>query len=406
MKNIFLNYFNIFFIVVFFPSFVTGMFLPNFIYLLFITINFFYNFEKIKIIIFNYRKISFLFILFYFLILLSSLSSNHVLHSLESSALYFTLLIYVSSIIVLFKNNKSYRIIFYLSGIIVFLIISLDALYELVYGHNFFGNSAFEGRLAGLFGDRWVIGRYIVFFLPILFGIFLMELDSLNKIVKFFSIFIFFISILVVFFSGERAAFISMTLYLCLLLIYLIGKVSYKMIFCFVLVFSIMIISPFMFDNTSKRLQDNFLKYLTNFDINENQYLAMYNSGYKIFSDNLILGSGPNNFRYTCSENKYYQSKYSCSTHPHNIPIQLLSEVGIFGFLLVYSVFIYFFYKSIQLVRSKVLNKNNFGIFSLQCSIIIYLWPLMISGNFFLSWYSYIFYLPIGIYLMYIENKD
>ena len=161
-----------------------------------------------------------------------------------------------------------------------------------------------------------------------------------------------------------------------------------------------------MFDNTSKRLQDNFLKYLTNFDINENQYLAMYTSGYKIFSDNLILGSGPNNFRYTCSENKYYQSKYSCSTHPHNIPIQLLSEVGIFGFSLVYSVFIYFFYKSIQLVRSKVLNKNNFGIFSLQCSIIIYLWPLMISGNFFLSWYSYIFYLPIGIYLMYIENKD
>ena len=135
-----------------------------------------------------------------------------------------------------------------------------------------------------------------------------------------------------------------MTFYLCLLLIYLIGKVSYKMIFCFVLVFSIMIISPFMFDNTSKRLQDNFLKYLTNFDINENQYLAMYNSGYKIFSDNLILGSGPNNFRYTCSENKYYQSKYSCSTHPHNIPIQLLSvswDIWIFiGLFCIYLFFI------------------------------------------------------------------
>ena len=405
MKNIFLNYFNITFIIIFFPSFVTGIFLPNIIYFFFITINVLFNLKKIQNIILSYRKISSLFILFNILILLSSLSSTNIIHSLESSALYFTLIIYVSSIVVLFKDNKFYRTLFYLSGITVFFIISLDALFELIYGFNFFGNYAFDGRLAGLFGDRWVIGRYIVFFLPILFCLYLMESDSFNKFIRYLSIFTFFISIFVVFFSGERAAFLSMIFYLSLLLIYILNKLSYKIILTFFIIFLTMIVSPFMFQDTSQRLQDNFIKYLTNFDINQNQYLAMYTSGYKIFSDNFILGSGPNNFRFICSDEQYYESKYSCSTHPHNIPIQLLSETGIFGFLLVYTTFIYFLYKSIQLIKSRVFNKNYLAIFSLQSSIIIYLWPLMVSGNFFLSWYSYIFYLPIGIYLMYIENN-
>lgn len=214
MKNIFLNYFNIFFIVIFFPSFVTGVFLPNFIYFLFISINILFNFHKIKLLIFTHKNISIMFIIFYLLLLTSSFLSNYIIHSLNSSLLYFTYIIYVAAIIILFFEKKFYRILFLICGVISFFIISLDGLYELVNDENLLGYYAFEGRIAGLFNERWVVGRYLTFFLPILFGVFLIEINSFNKTFKLFSISTFLLSILVVFFSGERAAFLSMILYL------------------------------------------------------------------------------------------------------------------------------------------------------------------------------------------------
>ena len=406
MKNIFLNYFNIFFIVIFFPSFVTGVFLPNFIYFLFISINILFNFHKIKLLIFTYKNISIMFIIFYLLLLTSSFLSNYIIHSLNSSLLYFTYIIYVAAIIILFFEKKFYRILFLICGVISFFIISLDGLYELVNDENLLGYYAFEGRIAGLFNERWVVGRYLTFFLPILFGVFLIEINSFNKTFKLFSISTFLLSILVVFFSGERAAFLSMILYLVFLIFYFIRKISFSKIIASTSFLIIFVITPFTFSETNKRLQDNFIKYLTNYDVNENQYYAMGSTAFKIFIDKPLIGAGPNNFRYSCSEDVYNISKYSCSTHPHNIPIQLLAETGILSFLIFYSVFIYFLIKSVILIKEKKFNNFSLGIYSIQCSIIIYFWPIMISGNFFLSWYGFIFYLPIGMYLMYIkENK-
>ena len=301
------------------------------------------------------------------------------------------------------KQKLNTIIVFSLIG---FLIISLDGLYELFNDENLLGYYAFEGRIAGLFNERWVVGRYLTFFLPILFGVFLIEINSFNKTFKFFSISTFLLSILVVFFSGERAAFLSMILYLVFLIFYFIRKISFSKIIASTLFLIIFVITPFTFSETNKRLQDNFIKYLTYYDVNANQYYAMGSTAFKIFIDNPLIGAGPNNFRYSCSEDVYNISKYSCSTHPHNIPIQLLAETGILSFLIFYSVFIYFLIKSVILIKEKKLNNFSLGIYSIQCSIIIYFWPIMISGNFFLSWYGFIFYLPIGMYLMYIkENK-
>ena len=125
-----------------------------------------------------------------------------------------------------------------------------------------------------------------------------------------------------------------------------------------------------------------------------------------MFIDNPILGIGPNNFRYICSEPLYNVSKWSCSSHPHNITFQLLSEIGIIGFGLVFSVFGYFLFKSIKIVISKKFSLKALGIYSLQCSIIIYLFPLMVTGNFFLSWYGFIYYLPISLFIIYSNKID
>ena len=55
-----------------------------------------------------------------------------------------------------------------------------------------------------------------------------------------------------------------------------------------------------------------------------------YKSAYKMFTNNVFVGVGPNMFRFECNNSKYYEPN-GCSTHPHNTYLQLLAETGIIG---------------------------------------------------------------------------
>ena len=70
------------------------------------------------------------------------------------------------------------------------------------------------------------------------------------------------------------------------------------------------------------------------------KHTEMYLSAYKMFLDHKIFGVGIKNFRNFCKTEKYMKNSQSCSTHPHNIYIQLLSETGIYW---IYFFIIYFF---------------------------------------------------------------
>ena len=104
-----------------------------------------------------------------------------------------------------------------------------------------------------------------------------------------------------------------------------------------------------------------------------------------------------------CLFRNYLLYKWSCSTHPHSTTFQVLAETGIFLFLHFFCLG-YFVYNIAILIFSKKSSQSTFGKYSLQCSIIIYLFPFMITGNFFLSWYGFIYYLPISLFMVY-SNK-
>lgn len=405
MINRFLNTFNFFFIILFFPSFVTGLFLPNLICGLFIFINLFFNVNKIKNLFLNYLFPSLLFILFYIIILISSILSDYTYHSLESSLLYFSYLLYSFSLIILLNDNDKFRKYFFLFGILTCLILSIDAFYEIFNGSNLIGLASIDGRIAGLFGSRWVLGRYLIYILPILVGIYFLEKEKFeNYKILIFITFIF--TSIIIIFSGERSAFIMFFMYLSMLFLFFLNKLPFvRLLQFFVLIIGLFIL-PFLFPETSERIKYKFVMYLTSTNYETNQYLSMFLTSWKMFIENPIFGIGPNAFRFSCSESIYYVSKWSCSTHPHNIFFQLLAEVGILGSIFVYSVLIYFILKSIKLVFSKNFSYSSFGIYSLKCSIILYLFPLMITGNFFLSWYGFIFYLPISLYVVYSNKLD
>ena len=400
MREKIINIYSYFFIILFFPSFVTGVFLPNLVCGIFVFMSLILNYQNLKELFFKYFLPSLCFIFFYILILISSIFSNHSIHSLESSALYFTYLIYILSLIKLFKYKEEFRKLFFLCGILTCFILSIDAFYEFANGSNVLGFSSIDGRIAGLFGDRWVLGRYLIYILPVLVGMYYLEKDKFDKYKYLFLITIILTSIVIIF-SGERAAFLLFFMYLLLIFTFFLNKLSKLQNFLILITIIFLITLPFLFSETSERIKDNFIIYLTSNDYEKNQYLSMFVTSWKMFVDNIFLGIGPNNFRYDCSNPIYNVSKWSCSTHPHSTFFQILAEVGILGFLIVYSVLGYFLYKSMTLVFSKSKSHKLFGIYSLQCAIIIYLFPMMITGNFFLSWYGFIYYLPISLFMVY-----
>lgn len=403
MVNKFFYYFNVIFIILFFPSFVTGIFLPNLICGLFIIVNCIFNFKKIKNLFLEYYKVSFLFTGFCVLIILSSIFSKNINHSLETSLLYFLFSIYTLSIVLLFIENIKFRKIFFLCGITTCIILSIDAFYELYSGTNILGYSSIEGRIAGLFGERWLIGRYLVYILPVIVGLYFLDIEYLKNYRLIFYFTIILVSIIIIF-SGERAAFLMLVIYSFMLLVFFLKKLPTTKLLIMIIFLTILFVSPFLFSESSERIKDNLILYLTSNDFEKNPYLSMFLSSWKMFIDNPILGVGPNNFRFLCSDSSYIVSVRSCSTHPHSITFQILAEIGIFGFIAVFSVFSYFFYKSFILASLKYYSNKALGFYSLQCSVLLYLFPFMITGNFFLTWYGFIFYLPIGLYMVYLRN--
>ena len=109
-----------------------------------------------------------------------------------------------------------------------------------------------------------------------------------------------------------------------------------------------------------------------------------YVSAYRMFKDYPIIGIGPKMFRKYCSEKKYKISDYSCTTHPHNFSIQLLSETGLFGFFTYISIYIFFIKDFIKLIFKREINKYYFP-FSTSIILNSYSFREVIERNHFLT---------------------
>ena len=128
----------------------------------------------------------------------------------------------------------------------------------------------------------------------------------------------------------------------------------------------------------------NFLSFLDGIFkrfIEGNLYFKLYKSGYAVFKNNPLFGVGNKNYRVeTCdTEKKDINPEYFCTTHPHQVYFEILSEHGIFGFLIILSII---FFLTFRLLRKILLSKNYIqaGAF---IYIIINLFPILPSGAFF-----------------------
>ena len=132
-----------------------------------------------------------------------------------------------------------------------------------------------------------------------------------------------------------------------------------------------------------------------------------YKSAYKIFLKNKTFGSGLKTFRNICKKPEFNPD--GCTTHPHNIIMQFLSELGLIGIIFYIIGFGYFLFKIINFFINKyyknILIEKSYQEIILVTAFLINLWPLSPSGNFFNNWISILTFLPIGFLIYYEDNK-
>ena len=133
----------------------------------------------------------------------------------------------------------------------------------------------------------------------------------------------------------------------------------------------------------------------------DNQYIRLYKSGYSVFKNYPFFGVGNKNYRVeTCKSNFDKQkSDYVCLTHPHQLYLELLSEHGLFGFIIILSIFFYLMFK---IFKSILLSRNYVQIGAFIFVLINFI-PILPSGSFFSDFTITLFWINFSI--MFACNK-
>ena len=408
-----LNLTNIFsYLIILLPFFlISGPFLSDLSISILAIASFFYL--RHKKFFYNYFFI--FFIIFWFLALSSSIFSDYKVLAFKSSLFYFRFCFFSLFVWWILEKDKKILEKIYFVLLFCFLILMFDSVFQYLNGSNIFNMEIIiKDRISSFFGDELIMGSYLMRIFPFFLALSFYFYRKKNH-EKFLLPSIFFIVMvqITIFLSGERTSFILFNFSILLFLIFLndFRKIRIFIFFTYLISLTILLTvdSPFkqrIIDTTLKQTQINELGYKKY--IFSKQYQEHYLSAWMMFKDHKLLGIGPRNFREICKQKKYNFSELTCSTHPHNIPLQLLSEVGIFGFIVYLIINIVVWYSLVKNLYSKILYKkkklNNFQI-SLLINIVILLWPISPSGNFFNNWLSITIYYPIGFLLWSLQNN-
>ena len=419
------------------PLIVTGPFLPDLLLSL-LSLWFFYHVFKTKKYHVFKNNFFYLFITFCLFCIFSSLMSDNIFLSFQSSLFYFRIGIFCLLITYLIEENRNILIYFFYSLIIMFSILILLALIEYTLELN-----PHPSRVSSLFGDELILGSYLSRLLPLIIALFYIKSNKTYLEKNLFLVFVA-LTYFSIFLSGERAAFFYVNLSLLFILFFI--RLNLKWIFSFIIIlltlFFILVLNTqidtgknlmarytnniyenmSLFVLTDKKLKDqpellenqpelleNQVKSTVVNCVNDKNRLKVFTCGHEslyltalnMFFDRPIIGHGPKMFRVKCGDSKYMEGVSPCMTHPHNFYIQLLAETGVIGFSFLLFLFLYLVFLSIKYFYYLFFKKkkifSNYHICLLAC-LLITTWPLIPNGNFFNNHLMMIYCLPLGFF--------
>ena len=297
---------------------------------------------------------------------------------------------------------------FLISLTLLLLFIIFDTWWQFFFDQDIFGFEKYsENRLTGPFKGNPEVGTWLakLILLPPLLLI-LYDKYKLQIHQNYFAYAFFIISTIVfltIFITGER---MQLLLILSSILIFVFGLISEKIFslkkISLLLILSISIILFFAinFPETTQRAFFSTIEKIINW--RSSDYGLVWQSAYDVWMQSPLFGVGLHKYREACVNLGIYGTSHMNAIgsgvcfHPHNISLQLLSETGIFGFIIFYLMVFYLAISSLK----KYLKNSLWLPLALTFNIIFTCFlPIASSTSFFSNKYGAIIWLLIGVML-------
>lgn len=339
------------------------------------------------------NKYFYIFIFFWLYLILNSLFNNYNFDSLKISFFYFRYGVFVIAIATYLLFDKGFVKYFFYCIFICFSVLIFDGFFQYFNGENILGwKKSF--RISSFFGDEKILGSYLSRLWPIFFGLSIFFINKKNKLFLIF-ILIFILSEVLIFLSGDRTPFFYINL--SAIIIILLSKKLFKLrLITLLSSIILLLIISFINPSAKERVFNQTMDQMNLFNsekkeeiyIFSKQHTHHYITAYRMFLDNKIFGVGVKNFRNFCNKKKYEESSLSCSTHPHNTYIQILTEIGLVGFIFLVLIVIYYLRFIFKHLLLRLKGKSFFTDFEIciLSGVAIYLWPFIPTGNIFNNW--------------------
>lgn len=434
----------------FFPiSFILGSLIVNVNLLLFCCLGIFYLKSKILKTKFDFSiKIIFLFfVLIFFSTSLSFVKSLYFeeydsshLFRLMKSVLFFRFFLLLIIIYLLNKFDILNFRYFFLTAALASLLLSLDVIYQYIFGFDMIGLKGQGPRNSGFFGDEYIAGGYIQRFslFAILFTILVFKNKNYTKFI--FTITVICILIAGIFLTGNRMPLVLFLFGLFLIPFFNI-KIKKILLVSLVTIFILLqlLISsndslkiyvenayhsfgqsvqsilhimppetmkwrwtgrgkiPMKLSDVDDRGGDEPRSKTYFFEVKyETPHLRILLTSIETWKFNKLFGNGIKSFRVDCWKLEGRPDVYLgddlmpgkrnllCSNHPHNYYFEILTETGIAGIFIISIMalsFVVFLFKNFKFIKQ--INIENFILLSAIISLVLETLPLRSTGSLF-----------------------
>ncbi len=366
-----------------------------------------FQFFKIKLFLIDKLFI----ILFFFAIIvnlinLNNFASNNVFLAKENffkTISFFRYLFFYFSIRHIVEKKFFNFKIFFISSSLCVIFVSLDLILQLFFGSDIFGYPKTPYKLSGPFGEEQIAGSYLQRFSFFLFFLFPFLRNNFNKryfIPVLLSIFLLiFFSIII---AGNRMPIVLFIM--SFVILFLFEKKLRKFLIVVVPLITAFFILIYNFSAQIRDVVNHFLKnsfqiitsfgeIFNNSNFNfSNMYLKEFNLGYLTWKENVIFGGGINSFYLNCTINFDI-----CTNHPHNYYLEILSELGIVGFILFTVIFIKLIYLYFALKSDLSMDFNQNLIIPFAILFFVEIFPIKTTGSFFTTGNATYIFLIIAV---------
>lgn len=309
---------------------------------------------------------------------------------------------------------------FFLCALIGSLFVSLDVIYQFIFDKDIFGYEKAGRKYPGPFGDEAIAGGYLQRFSVIgIFYILLFQNLSKNKYTIFLTSILLILFLVATGISGNRMPLVLFVF--ILFLIFIFEQKLRKFFIPMAIILAIIFISLNKFVPTFSKNINNFtgniLWMYEHWRADDKELRAATPSYYFEFSSfhetwkmNKFLGGGIKSFRVNCLKRDNVIEKwrnFSCNMHPHNYHLEILTDLGLIGYLLIILLIFKIFHSSFyEFLNSQNKNKLKLILTPLIFLFIAEIFPIRSSGSFFTTNNSAFIFVLIALIAASLKNRN